>query len=104
MGSNPTLSANFCGLSEEDGGAHDALFTPRSALGDGAEVGTPESVLQGWQPILSLSRAGLFVIFRLASDDLSRQALGFVVKPAAKMLFGERHARRRVGVREYDVA
>lgn len=46
-------------------------------------------------PILSIGRDGLFVIFRLAPMDHTRQALGFVIKPASKMLFGERHGMWR---------
>lgn len=36
-----------------------------------------------------LNRSGLFVIFRLAT--LSRQAIGFKIKPAGQMLFSERY-------------
>ncbi len=51
VGSNPTLSANFCGFPGEVDAAQDAPFTSRSTSPDGAHVGTPESpASQGWLP------------------------------------------------------
>ena len=42
---------------------------------------------------VALSRNGLFVILRYATQD--RAALGFVIKPVTAMLFSERHGHRR---------
>lgn len=39
---------------------------------------------------LSLSRQGLYVLFRVGSVDRTRQPLGFVIKPASRMMFSER--------------
>lgn len=42
VGSNPTLSADFCDFTGEEGLAHSAPFTPRSTHPDGAQVGTDD--------------------------------------------------------------
>lgn len=101
-GSNPSLSADSCGLYGEVGAVHDAPFTPRSCSSDGAQVGTDtegDSYTPNWRsraPLYEGMAVGPFHVWRhldgWAVYNNDRFIVGADSKPAAIKLMVDLHS------------